>query len=265
MCRNLNKLNNKYIYQNRINSHDRNQSLKIFKTKNLSLGVLVFIVVSLCIRSTQAEASLSSVIISQSVGQVGGYIITSREVQIAAIVEKFIYFEKDKKEVKFEINSPQLPADPLKDPNFLKELNSYLLDQVVSLESENFSITNVSNEDVLALQNRLKDKVNQNSYWKSLEVSDLELQKIIKAKLVSKDFISFKMSSVVSVVTDQEALAYYEKNRAKFGNGNFDSFKSTIKNFLSQQQMEERLKSWFELIKRKYKVRNLLIENQNQK
>lgn len=203
-------------------------------------------------------------IVSQSVGQVGDYIITSREVQIAAVVEAFIYHDQ-KKEEKKEIKIPELLHVDAKDNQFLNELNSYLLDQVVVIESENFSINNITNEDVNKIASQIRESLKQNSYWKSLEVTDVELKKIIKIKLTSKDFIKFKMSSVVSIITDQEALAYYEKNRAKFGNGNFDTFKSTIKNFLSQQQMEERLKSWFEIIKRKYKVRNFIFENQSSK
>ncbi|MNY60610.1 hypothetical protein D3C86_1971860 [compost metagenome] len=63
---------------------------------------------------------------------------------------------------------------------------------------------------------------------------------------------------MVGIITDQEAQAYYDKNRIKFGSMPFSNFKENIKTFLAQQQLEERLRSWFEVIKRKYKVRNLL-------
>jgi hypothetical protein len=40
--------------------------------------------------------------------------------------------------------------------------------------------------------------------------------------------------------------------------------KENIRTFLSQQQLQERLRTWFEVIKRKYKARNFLLEKKGQ-
>jgi hypothetical protein len=198
-------------------------------------------------------------VVSQSVGQVGDRVVTSREVQISAVLDRILFPNKDAKTggSSYELR--------LTDPVMVNEVTAVLLEVVVHKEAESFSVAKVSDDQLQQAVRKVEKAVEGKSYWQNLEVSPVELRKYVLQKLTAKAFIQFKTSSMVGIVSDSEALAYYEKNRLKFGDLPFSSFKDNIKTFLSQQQLEERTRSWFEIIKRKYKVRNILAENINNK
>lgn len=204
--------------------------------------------------SSVSEAA-TSLVVSQSVGQVGDRVITSREVQISAVLDRILFPGKASKGGGgiFEIR--------LRDPGMVNEVTAVLLEVVVHREAESFSVAKVSEEQMQETLRTVEKAVEGKSYWRSLEVGDAELKRYILQKLMAKAFVQFKTNSMVGIVSDTEALAYYEKNRLKFGDLPFATFKENIKSFLVQQQLEERTRSWFEIIKRKYKVRNILAEN----
>ncbi len=189
-------------------------------------------------------------VISETVGQVADHVVTSREVQISSVVESVLFPGKNKSVQIAEIN-PGLPE-------FRAALTNVLLEAVVSLEAANFNVTTLTEADLNSAIAKVERAVTGKKYWTKLEVSEAELRKFTQRKLSSKDFLKFKTNSMSGIITDQEALAYYEKNRVKFGGTSFEAFKENIKSFLAQQQLEDGLRSWFEVIKRKYKVRNFL-------
>lgn len=197
-------------------------------------------------------------IVSQSVGQVGERVVTSREVQISAVLDRILFPAKDKVTGgAFEVR--------IGDQYMMSEVTAVLLEVVVFKEAESFSVAKVTDEQVQQAVRKIEKAVEGKPYWQSLEVGPAELKRFVFQKLTAKAFIQFKTSSMVGIVSDSEALAYYEKNRLKFGDIPFANFKENIKTFLAQQQLEERTRSWFEIIKRKYKVRNILAENINNK
>ncbi len=193
-------------------------------------------------------------IVSQSVGQVGDRIVTSREVQIAAVLDRILFPSKDK------ITGGAWEVR-LGDPGMMNEVTAVLLEVVVYKEAETFFVAKVTDDQLQQALHKVEKVVEGKSYWQSLEVTPAELKRFVLQKLTAKAFIQFKTSTMVGIVSDSEALAYYEKNRLKFGDVPFATFKDTIKNVLAQQQLEERTRTWFELTKRKYKVRNILAEN----
>ena len=75
-----------------------------------------------------------------------------------------------------------------------------------------------------------------------------------------QDFIKSKSNSFVSLLSDQDLKTYFEKNRLKFGSVSFEQVKDSIRNFMNSQEKEERLKTWIDVLKKKYKVRNYLNE-----
>lgn len=215
----------------------------------LCLFSLIFFVLS------SVPEAAPPVVVSQSVGQVGDRVITSREVQISAVLDRILFPGKASKGAGtiFEIR--------LRDPGMVNEVTAVLLEVVVHREAESFLVAKVSEEQLQETLRTVEKAVEGKSYWRALEVGDGELKRYILQKLTAKAFVQFKTNSMVGIVSDTEALAYYEKNRLKFGDLPFASFKENIKGFLVQQQLEERTRSWFEIIKRKYKVRNILAEN----
>jgi hypothetical protein len=198
----------------------------------------------------------ATTVVSQSVGQVGERVVTSREVQISAAIDRVLFPQKEKSTfVELKLGDAAMP----------NEVTALLLEVVVHREAESFSVAKVTEEQIQESMRKVERSMEGKAYWQNLEVSANELRKFVTQKLTAKAFIQFKTNSMAGVVSDSEALAYYDKNRLKFGELPFASFKENIKTFLAQQQLEDRTRAWFEIIKRKYKVRNILVENLNNK
>ncbi len=197
--------------------------------------------------------SFAAGIITQSVGLVGKDVVTSREVQMASTIDKIINTSGSAK-----INS-FFEVQP-KDPRFAELTTTYLLERAAVMEGESFSVGLVIEDEIKAAIAQIEKATQGKSYWQSLEPDSETVKKITATKLISRNFIKLRSESMTGIMTDAEAQAYFQKNRLKFGTATFESFKENIKVFLAQQQKEEKLRSWFELLKKKYKIRNLLIE-----
>lgn len=220
---------------------------------------------------TQAE------IILQTVGSVGDEIISSRDVQICYALEKVLYStdqkvkEEDlplqdaaKKKNTTRESSKSIKLD-LKDKEFSSELSSCLLENIAQKEAQSFQVAQISTEDVQGAVDKVKKELATLQDWQKLQVTNEELKKFVEQKMVSKRFIKIKTDSMTAVITDQEAQMYFEKNRLKFGQMSFAQFKQNIKKFLQQQQLEERLKTLFETLKKKYRAKNYLSEGTTHK
>ena len=183
-------------------------------------------------------------LISQVVGVAGENVVTSREVQIVNLLEKAQKGNEDLKLIDSE------------DMKFSNEISQVLIEIVVMSEANVFDLSPLKKEEFESESTRLQKKLAASSDWKKLQVSSLEFEKFLRRKMVAKKFINLKSDSMKGIISDQEAKDYFEKNRLKFGQVPFAEFKENIKTFLSQQQLEERLTAWFEVIKKKYKVKN---------
>lgn len=190
-------------------------------------------------------------VVTESVGQVADHVVTSREVQICTVIDNVLYPGKNKPNGLVETR-PEQAAE------FRNHLTSVLLESVIALEAESFNVGMIDDRELTEAISKVEKATAGKSYWAQLEVSSVELKKFTNRKLAAKSFLAFKTGSMSGIITDQEAQAYYDKNRVKFGSTPFAGFKENIKAFLAQQQMEERLRTWFEVIKRKYKVRNFI-------
>ncbi len=215
----------------------------------------MFLIINVFFLLVSAASLATTTVLSQTVGAVGGEIVSTRDVQIQVAVEKILFPLKNAKASLFEIH--------LKDAQFQTELSSTLLELVIQREAESFQVAQPTAEELKEAIQKVEKIANGHSYWTQLELSSTELSDIVKRKLTAKKFIKIKTDLMTSLLTDQDALNYYEKNRLKFGQLPFSNFKENIKTFLSQQQMEERIKTLFEVIKRKYKVRNYLVEGRS--
>lgn len=200
-----------------------------------------------------AVSSLASAatLVSETVGQVSDRVVTSREVQISMAIGS-VLFPDEKGAALTEVR----PGGA----QFSKAVTQVLLELVVALEAENFNVAAVSEAELKEALAKIEKGLAGKALWNQVEPSASEIKSIASRKLIAKSFLKFKTNSMTGIVTDQEALAYYNENRAKFGSSPFEDFRENIKTFLAQQQLEERLRSWFEVIKRKYKVRSLVAE-----
>lgn len=207
-------------------------------------GWILFVLVSLA-----CAGAHSASVVSKIVGKVGDYYLTSREVIGVRILEKELFPEQKMNLV-----------EDVEAPEFVLQVTSALLEKVVAVEAESFSVAAVSDEEVKDMVSKAKKQLANQRSWQKLDISAVELQDLVFRKLRSKKFLKYKTESASLTVTDFEVKDYYEKSRYKFGNIPFDSFKENIRQFLIQKQTEDRLREWFEVLRKKYQVRNFLAE-----
>lgn len=190
-------------------------------------------------------------IVSQAQAEIGEHVITSREVQISWVVEQALFATKsdklDRRHWLVQIG----------DNNFNTQLQQVMTETLVRQEAESFSVAQVGSDLVKKDLEHILALVETWAEWKKWEVTDSELEAILLRRRIAKQFLKFKNESSGVVVRDEEAKEYFEKNRYKFGSAPFAQFKDTIKEVLAQKQLEEKLKDWFEILQRKYKVRRL--------
>jgi hypothetical protein len=190
-------------------------------------------------------------VISMSVAEIKGETVTSREVNINLLVEQALYPRK--KEVKW-------PFD-LKSKFYVSEVNRVLIERIVSLEGESFSIVKIGKKEVLLAKKELARSLFKKRKWRELQVEDKELRSLLRRKIISKKFIQFKANSSVTPIMDFEVKKYFNDNKNKFGDLPFSQFEENIKTYLKKQQLDDRLKNWLQVLQVKYKVKNLLISN----
>lgn len=219
------------------------------------VSVLLFIWVFVMPKANAANNPTQ--VVSQAVGQADTHVVTSREVQISWILDKAMQVPAVKK-------GGVTPAPKRSDwilktdgVEFQRHLSQVLLELVVSMEAENFSIGQVPANEVQNAMAHVKDMVAGWAPWKDLEVSSGELEQMMTRKLKARNFLKFKTDTSGVRVTERDIKNYYEKNRLKFGNTPLAQVKPQIKDFLSQELLQERLKDWFEILKRKYRVKLL--------
>lgn len=200
--------------------------------------------ISLKRNQTKKATTNESVLISKIVGTAADQVVTSREVQIVNFLERGISSDKN------------LSIIQVDDTRFNVEVGQVLLEIVVQTEAGVFEFNQLTDDEFKISMENIQKNLEPSKEWKSLQGSPAEIEKFLKRKLISKKFIKVKSDSMKGFITDAEAKEYFDKNRLKFGQVPFGEFKENIKTFLSQQQLEERLKAWFEIIKKKYKVKN---------
>ncbi|MCB0392454.1 MAG: hypothetical protein KDD58_14285 [Bdellovibrionales bacterium] len=194
-------------------------------------------------------------LITMAVGQVMDEIVTSRQVNMSYFLETVLFGKKNKSVPKeyYDVSSKE----------FAREVTAVILEKVVYEESKGFDITKVNNSEFLEAKNKFLKNSKNIKLWQKLKVTDSELSELLKRKLQAKKFIRFKVDSSIVPITDDEARAYFEENRVKFGNLPFENFKQNIRAFLGRKQIDTRLKDWFDVLQNKYKVRNFMSETES--
>lgn len=222
----------------------------------ISILLLVMVVASAYRMAGVHAAAVPTQIVSQAVGQADTHVVTSREVQISWIIDKAMQIPNGKKTSESTPNRSDWLLK-IESADFQKHLSQVLLELVVSMEAENFSVGQVTSVEIQNGVNQVKSMTGSWEPWKDLEVSHAELEQIMTRKLKARRFLKFKTDTSGVRVSDEDAKAYFEKNRVKFGNLPYSQFKSQIKEYLSQEALQDRLKDWFEILKRKYRVKLL--------
>ncbi len=200
---------------------------------------------------TQAAVGTQNRIVSKIVGELGTtkYFLTSREVQINRLLGQLLdHLNGSKKAIK---------SAGLQDKDFPAHTSDVLLEWAIYKEALDFE----SNLKSIEMQKELKyvqENTKSLAVWQGLEISNDEMKQILERKVLVRKFMQLKSDSSKIPVSDSEAESYFQKNRTKFGSLPFESFRENIKSFLQNTQTEQRLKNWYEVLNRKYKVRNFI-------
>ena len=193
---------------------------------------------------SQAKASKSptrrDLVVTQAIAKVGTHILTLRELEINSMVERALW---------------PIDSKSAKKLDFAQETNAVLIEWVVFLEAKSFAVTTLTKTEVDKSIEKVNKYYSRNVKWAGWEVSGVELRRMLERKLTAKKFIRFKTDSSLVPVTDEDALLYYQKNRGRFGNLPFETFKENIKRFLIKQQVDARLRDWFDVLQRKYQIK----------
>jgi hypothetical protein len=202
------------------------------------------------------ESNATSVlVISETLGQVGDHVVTSREVRIAKLIEDVLYPSAKAND---KANTLMNLATPVTEPQFQIALTAVLLEIVVSFEAQNFNLVEIPDEELQASVVQVENSAAAKAVERRWGLQTSELKSFVKRKMIARRFLKFKTNSMSGIVSDSEVKAYYDKNRSKFSGESYAAYKENIRSFLQQQQLEDRLRAWFEVIQRKYKVRNFL-------
>ncbi len=200
---------------------------------------------------TPAAKRSAARVLTRAVGEVDQHIVTSREVKINDAIEKALKAKGGEASVKLQILDEQGKTFPA-------EVGKVLDEWAVYLEAKLLSTQPSGRFDVASAIQAVHEVWAHNSGWKQLDVSSEELRQMVERKLIAKEFERLKSDPQLAPVTDEDALAYYRRNRLKFGSLPFSAFKDNIKTFLIKQQTERRLSEWREVLRRKYKARNFI-------
>lgn len=181
-------------------------------------------------------------LVSQTVGVAGGRVYTSREVALSVLMDKLI-------DGKVEPALPKAGTAPES-----RAVGHVLLEAAVAREAEAFALESAAT-DAEAWAAKTRSWLEARPEGRALGFSADEVLRLAREKARARGFIRLKSESMKGLVTEAEAEAYFEQNRVKFGQMPFATFRENIVSFLSQQRMEERLRSWFEILRRKHRVR----------
>lgn len=175
-----------------------------------------------------APSSIANMaVVSETVGQVAQYVVTSREVRIVYGIEKVLFPDLKKS----ESSSLDLMAS-VGESQFQAALTAVLLEVVVATEAQAFNLAELTDEELASSIAKVQSSAGFKERQARLEISQDEIQRFIKRKLIAKKFLKFKTNSMVGSVSDADVKSYYDQNRSKFTGEAFDAYKEKYSHFL---------------------------------
>lgn len=198
-------------------------------------------------------------IVSRVVGEVGSRVVTSREVSLSeAVGQTLSGLPSDSNAASGESDTKARRVVSINDPGFSGQLVRVMDEWTVYFEAKDIDAHKIDKAEAAKWLKVVQDSWKGVSSFEKLEFSQTEIREAIERKLVVQSFERLKSDTSLVNITDAEALQYYKKNRLRFGNLPFESFKDNIKAALVKTQTERRLLEWRAVLRRKYRVRNLL-------
>ena len=189
--------------------------------------------------------------ISQTVGVVDKTVITSREVEVAYLLEKYAFGKNENLSL------------PFSGKILISQTSAYLLENVIYEEAKSFISTALDSSELKAKLQTFLQKLKASSdikYWNRLEIGETELKMILTKKMQAKDFIELKRRTAQPLVNRQDVKDYYDKKRSKFSREPFDQVALKIREEIIEEKIDENMRDWLQTLRSKYEVKNLLLE-----
>lgn len=225
-----------------------------FKNSLCQFTFGVFVLQAFVLPSSAVSTPILTV---RAVGQVGEKVLTSRDVILSGVVEQWLYAIQDRPSETLRRAEKESWFLQLDAPGFREQLSRVMIDHMINMEAENFAVAEVDQLTLQKYSTRLMIDFAILPSWRRWAPDISEVQMILKRKLRARAFLEFKSEGSGQMVTDEEAQAYFQTNRAKFGSYPFEQFRKSIKEVMARDRVDQRLKEWFEVLKKKYRVRFL--------
>jgi hypothetical protein len=215
--------------------------------------------------------------VTKVVGEVADQFITSREVRINLAVEAAIAaidalgslnFSKENEGDDAQVVGKAEPVKKDKyvykiltgqEKDFAREVAFVLDEWAINSEAKALSASDASPAEIARLIKVTKEFWKGSVDWRAMDSSNEELKAIIERKVVVNAFSKLKGDSSLTPITESDAQQYFRRNRLRFGSVSFVAVKENIITFLMKQQLEKRLESWKDGLRKKYHLRNFLL------
>jgi hypothetical protein len=206
--------------------------------------MLFSIILTLCFAQTT---------ISEIVGTANGQAITSREVE-ADVVFTALYQKVDKPNYFL----------PLKGKALQSATSNLLMEVLIVAEAQSFKLAPVSDAEVARAISTFQanlPKSNLQKNWKALALGRKEIQALAARKLRAVRFLELKKTTFITSPTDEEIKDYFDKRKSNFQGKSLSEVRETLDKNLKQDKLDQSLREWFQVLRSKYEIRNLLIES----
>ena len=233
----------------------------IGKTPFAALSLIVYVVFHSAQGAAPAApapapvpASESGPLVNAVIGNVGKRVVTLREVRINALLEHALYPQQKEAEP----GNPKPEAGPVSFES-PEQISRTLVEWAVYLEAQTFKAVTPKSIEIKAAERAalaaIAGKAELRQQWDSLAVTEAEMSEMVDRKVRARALVDFRSSASRVVVSDAEALRYFQKNKSRFGDRPFSQFKETIRAYLAQSQSDSRMRSWFESLRQKHSVK----------
>lgn len=197
-------------------------------------------------------------VVNAVVGTVAGKVVTLRDIRVSALLERALYPAK---------KSPDPAGAPAGTPavsleseiESSNEISRGLIEWAVFHEAQSFKAVSPTAVELRSVEQSALSALAADpaamKLWQRQVVTEKDLSEFIDRKVRAKKLVDFRSNASRVAVSDAEALRYFQKNKNRFGDRPFSQFKETIRGFLSQSQSDSRMRSWFEVLRRKHDVK----------
>lgn len=180
-----------------------------------------------------SQQVLADSILVAALARIGDRVITTREMQMSAIVgESFTSFEK-------------LMGEKI---NPFEEV---ILSQAIFIEAQPFEKQLNIGEKKIKIINDIKKKLSQDSLWQKLGVTEQELVFLAERRLVVEEFLNFKFDPMLIAVSDKEMETYYRFNLEKYGNRSYEDLRDKIREVIRKQKRLDVINEWIGIVKKR--------------